>query len=447
MSMKLDEHPTVKRYRETFAAGTPANPSIMDAAWLRQTCLECGADDAAAVSLGQPELASHRQGMLALLPGARSAVSLVVRLNPESVRCVSRAASDLEFLQAVKQVDQTARACVTRMRARGVRALNVAGGFPMDVDQWPNRMWSVPHKTVAEAAGMGRIGHHRLLVHPRFGAFVTLGTVLIDAEVSAYGKPIDHDPCLDCKLCVAVCPVGAVTPDGAFKFSNCITHNYRDRVGGFSDWVDAVVTSSSPAQYRKKVSDPETLSMWQALSFGVSNKCSYCMAVCPAGEDVIGPFLRSRKAFNATVVQPLRERVETVYVVAGSDGEAHVSHRFPHKKVKRVGSGIRPDSVRGFLGALPHVFNRDQAKGLSATFHFTFQGEENCRATIVIRDSSLQVLEDHVGEPDVRVTADSRTWLRFLAKEQGIASAMITMGIRVKGSPRLMGAFGKCFPL
>lgn len=259
---------------------------------------------------------------------------------------------------------------------------------------------------------MGRMGHHRLLVHPRFGAFVVIGTILIDADVSSHGKPIDHDPCLDCKLCVAVCPVGAVTPDGAFKFSSCIAHNYRDRIGGFSDWIEAVVTSCSAAQYRKKVSDPETMPMWQALTFGVSNKCSCCMAVCPAGEDVIGPFLRSRKEFNATVVQPLRERVETVYAVAGSDGEAHALHRFPHKKVKS-----------------------------------TFRGEESCRATIVIRGSALAVHEGHVGEPDVRVSADSRTWLRFLAKEQGIASAMITMAVRVKGSPRLLAAFGKCFPL
>lgn len=445
--MKLDEHPTVQRHREKLAIEGPARECAIDADWLRQACLDCGVDDAAAVSVDMPELRDLRQGMRALLPGARSAVSLVVRLNPESIRCVSRSASDLEFLQGMKQLDQSARAIVARLRDRGVRAVNPSAGFPMDVDQWPNRMWSVPHKTVAELAGMGRMGRHRLLVHPRFGAFVVIGTILIDAEVSCQGKPLDYDPCLDCKLCVAVCPVGAVTPDGAFKFSNCIAHNYRDRIGGFSDWIDAVVASRSPAQYRKKVSDPETMSMWQALTFGVSNKCSYCMAVCPAGEDVIGPFLRSRKEFNATVVQPLRERVETVYVVAGSDGEAHASHRFPHKNIKRVGSGIRPASIRGFLGALPHVFNRDQAQGLSATYHFTFRGEESCQATIVIRDSALQIHEGLVGEPDVRVSADSRTWLRFLAKEQGIASAMITMAVRVKGSPRLLAAFGKCFPL
>ena len=50
----------------------------------------------------------------------------------------------------------------------------------------------------------------------------------IDAEATAYGQPIDYNPCLECKLCVAACPVGAISPDGDFQFSNCLTHNYRE---------------------------------------------------------------------------------------------------------------------------------------------------------------------------------------------------------------------------
>jgi len=55
--------------------------------------------------------------------------------------------------------------------------------------------------------------------------------------------------------------------------------------------------------------------MWQSLSFGANYKAAYCMAVCPAGDDVIGPFLKDRKGFLEGVVQPLQKKSETVYVV------------------------------------------------------------------------------------------------------------------------------------
>jgi hypothetical protein len=35
--------------------------------------------------------------------------------------------------------------------------------------------------------------------------------------------------------------------------------------------------------------------MWQSLSCGGSNKSSYCLAVCPAGEEAIGPFVEDRR--------------------------------------------------------------------------------------------------------------------------------------------------------
>ena len=72
--------------------------------------------------------------------------------------------------------------------------------------------------------------------------------------------------------------------------------------------------------------------MWQSLSFGANYKAAYCMAVCPAGEDVIAPFLTNRKQFLDDVVRPLQNKTETVYVVPNSDAEEFVARRFPHKK-------------------------------------------------------------------------------------------------------------------
>ena len=217
-------------------------------------------------------------------------------------------------------------------------------------------------------------------------------------------------------------------------------------MGGFTNWVEQVADSKNARQYRRKVSDAESASMWQSLSFGANYKAAYCMAVCPAGEDVIAPFLTERKQYLDDVVRPLQRKAETVYVIPGSDAEAYVSRRFPHKRAKKVSGSLRPTSIERFLDGLLLVFQRDQAAGLDATYHFTFTGEEEREATVVIRDKTLQVDEGHVGKADLRVTADARTWLGFLRKEQNLVWALVTRRIRMKGSPRLLLAFGKCFP-
>ena len=54
------------------------------------------------------------------------------------------------------------------------------------------------------------------------------GAILLDAEVSESSQPINYNPCLECKLCVAACPVGAISSEGDFNFSACYTHNYRE---------------------------------------------------------------------------------------------------------------------------------------------------------------------------------------------------------------------------
>jgi hypothetical protein len=186
--------------------------------------------------------------------------------------------------------------------------------------------------------------------------------------------------------------------------------------------------------------------MWQSLSFGANYKAAYCLAVCPAGEDVIGPYLTDKAGHLRDTVRPLQEKAETVYVVPGSDAEEHVARRFPHKQARRVGNGLRPRSIPRFLAGLPLTFQPGKAAQLNAVYHFTFTGKEERQATVTIREGTLRVEDGHQGEADLRVTADSETWLGYLAKERNLPWALLRRRIRIKGSPSLLVAFGKCFP-
>ncbi|XZE44128.1 4Fe-4S binding protein [Pirellulaceae bacterium SH467] len=55
---------------------------------------------------------------------------------------------------------------------------------------------------------------------------------LLDVAVSEESRPIDYNPCVHCKLCVAACPVGAISSDGEFNFSTCPAHSYREFMSG-----------------------------------------------------------------------------------------------------------------------------------------------------------------------------------------------------------------------
>lgn len=153
-------------------------------------------------------------------------------------------------------------------------------------------------------------------------------------------------------------------------------------------------------------------------------------------------------------MRPLQEKKETIYLAKNSDAEDHVAKRFPHKKIKHVGNSLRPNSIQLFLNGLPLVFQPGKSVGLNATFHFTFttrlssskSGQEQREATVVIQEQKISVKEGHVGEPDLHVTGDSQTWIGLLRKERNVVWALLRRKIRLEGSPKLLVAFGKCFP-
>lgn len=449
---KFEDHPTVAALRARPAALmiSAGREPAFSSAMLRELCLNAGADDVGFVPIDEPTLAPDRERIKAAFPGVRTLVAIVCRMQMENVRSPARSIANQAFHTTGHEVDEVCRRITLALQDKGVRACNPSMAFPMEVGDIPEETpWVVSHKIVAEAAGLGRMGLHRSVIHPRFGSFILLGTVLIDREVDAYARALDYNPCVDCRLCVAACPVGALAPDGHFNAAACATHNYREFLGGFVDWIDTLADADSARGYQRRVTDAETLSMWQSLAYGPNYKAAYCLSVCPAGEDVLGPFIEKRAEHVARVMRPLQEKVEPLYVVRGSDAEAHARKRFPHKPLRHVRSGLRPTSPQSFLRSLHWMFQREQSEGLSATYHFVFTGPRACDATITIRDKRIDVRSGLHDAADVRIVADGMSWVRFVRGEANLAWLLATRRIRLSPVARgaaLLRAFGRCFP-
>ncbi|HEX6388335.1 MAG TPA: 4Fe-4S binding protein [Solirubrobacteraceae bacterium] len=322
-----------------------SEPAVLDAAWLRELCLEHGADDVGFVSIDDPSMVDERPYALEVMPGTKTLIGMVRRTNRDNIRSRARSVGNAEIFNTGHDIDETNDAIVKELDALGIRAANPSTAFPMELPRYgAPRVWGLQHKTVAVAAGLGHMGIHRNVIHPRFGNFIILSTVLTEARVDEYSKPIDYNPCLGCNLCVAVCPVGAIKVDAEFDFLACYQHNYRQHMSGFREWVQRIAESDDGDDYPNHFGEAQTAAMYQNLaSKPIDYLSGYCLSVCPAGEDVIGPFLHDRKQHVREIVKPLQQREEVIYVSEGSSAEAHLRKRFPHKRPSYVTNTPRLD--------------------------------------------------------------------------------------------------------
>jgi epoxyqueuosine reductase len=289
---------------------------------IKRICLDAGADDVGLVDLDRDSLSMEREGILHVYSLTRSVISIVMANNRENMQSPARYVANEEFHHTGDRTSSVAREILRRLNQLGIRGVVVNKDFPMAMDRYPGKIWDVSHKIMAVEAGLGHMGMNRLVLHPKYGSCVQLESILVNGVMDEYDHPLEENPCIKCNLCAAVCPTGAITKDQPFDFMACLTHTYRDNNIGFNNLVEAIVTSKDMEEYRSRFDDRETSFMWQSLMFRMSYRCGYCMAVCPAGEEVKPVYLENKKEHVERILKPLRDRQERIYVTAGSRAEA-----------------------------------------------------------------------------------------------------------------------------
>ncbi|MGH3002393.1 MAG: tRNA epoxyqueuosine(34) reductase QueG [Gaiellaceae bacterium] len=188
-------------------------------------------------TMARPEQSCHPES---LLPGARSVVSAVLGYwEPEAPLAagegrLARYAWADAYAALREKLDELGR--------------RLGGGYRVLVDANQH-----VDREAAARSGVGFYGKNTMLITPRHGSWVVIGTLISDLELEST-EPLDVD-CGRCRLCVDACPTGALDEPGTLDATRCLSY-----------WTQA--PAAIPEPYRAALG---------AQVYG----CDICQDVCP----------------------------------------------------------------------------------------------------------------------------------------------------------------------
>jgi len=78
-------------------------------------------------------------------------------------------------------------------------------------------------KAWAVEAGLGWQGRHSVVINNKLGSFFFIGIIILNIELD-YDKPFRGNRCGSCRLCIDLCPTGAINEDGTVDARKCIAN-------------------------------------------------------------------------------------------------------------------------------------------------------------------------------------------------------------------------------
>lgn len=147
-----------------------------------------------------------------VFPACRSVISFGCRFPAGTLLCSSPVPYTRVRNSMTPKMDGIALEFCIEMEKHGI----VCVPIPTNESQWDTRTGRyrsvISLKHAAQAAGLGTIGRHSLLITPEFGSMIWLGAVLCDCELEP--DPLREPVCNNCNRCVDICPADALrTPE------------------------------------------------------------------------------------------------------------------------------------------------------------------------------------------------------------------------------------------
>ena len=163
-----------------------------------------------------------------VFPCCQSVISFAVRFPAGALLCKTNTVYTHIRNTITPKMDAIAlNACIELEKAG-----HLAVPIPTNDSQWDENTGRfrsiISQKHAAQAAGLGTIGRHSLLITPEFGSMVWLGTILIDAALEP--DPLKASICDNCNLCVKICPINALE-HVEMNQQACWNHAFGDNPG------------------------------------------------------------------------------------------------------------------------------------------------------------------------------------------------------------------------
>lgn len=145
---------------------------------------------------------------LDVLPTCKSVIVFVRRFLSGTLACNTAVPYTLIRNMLTSEMDKMATSFCFDMERQGILAVPIRTN-DSEWDEKTGRWRSiVSAKHSAQAAGLGTIGRHSLLITPEYGSMVWLSVILTELEMEP--DPLKERICNDCNLCVNACPVNAL---------------------------------------------------------------------------------------------------------------------------------------------------------------------------------------------------------------------------------------------
>jgi len=244
-----------------------------------------------------------------LLPGAKSVISLGIRIPDTAIEANNRAYEGLRqaifsyvvygYNKLNDKLDGAAlRAVLYIEKNYRYKAYAIPSGIPRDEYLM---MSAMSNRYAAVCAGLGEFGWSGHVLTPQDGPRVRWVTVITEADIEPdplYKGPklCDHSIC---NKCVESCPVGALSQDEAVQVKIAdYESSYALRNKPLCRCATYGLVKGTPGRLQADVpTDLKTVeewaslnkkdNAWQRMEITHGNYCNRCLVVCPVGSEVL----------------------------------------------------------------------------------------------------------------------------------------------------------------
>lgn len=128
----------------------------------------------------------------------------------QDVPIISRYAFGINYHDVIKEKLELILEFIKRLEPE------IEGRSFVDSEPFLEKAWAVE-------AGLGWQGRHSIVINNRIGSFFFIGIIVLNIKLDS-DKPFKENRCGNCRLCIDLCPTGAINENGTIDARKCIAN-------------------------------------------------------------------------------------------------------------------------------------------------------------------------------------------------------------------------------